>query len=378
MKIIITEQQLNELFSQSLVQKLIEKFRKEKPDLDEKIIRYYIKRFQEIKDSPKVRYKDINTYSWKDLEILIDENQPKDYDRSIKISDSDLICKQNNLRIYRANTKKACIAYGNGYSFCISARSNYNMYSEYRFASKYTIYFVFDDDRTRETLPNGKFKDPSHLIVLMVKDNVYYGSDEGRRVEVSGKYYIETEPKVEYKITTANNDGELDTDNWYKVAKIQPKLLNLEHIFTVEKPDQYEQLEYELEKETRKKLQQHALSYTVRTMDETKFGLVYDVNRYNDINQVYSGKRPILYDGYNSANKLVISQSRMDDIDEDKWIKLMNNETDSNDENDEYHITTVKTRELKFRPEFIQYLAKASDIISEYLNKKNKLRSKFS
>lgn len=367
MKILITEQQLNELFSQSLVQKLIDKFRKEKPNLDEKIIRYYIKRFQEIKDSPKVKYKDINTYSWKDLEILVDENQPRDYDKSIKISDSDLIYNQNNLRIYRANTKRACIAYGNGYSFCISARSENNMYTEYRFASDYTIYFVFDDDRTRETLPNGKFKDPYHLIVLMVKsldDNEHY--NEGSK---------------DYKITTANNDGENNTDNWYKIAKIQPKLLNLQNIFTVENPDKYEQLEYELEKETRKKLQQLALSYPsylFKSPDDTKFGYIYDVTLYDAVNQIYDGKRPILYDGYNSDNQLMISQPRLDDIDKDKWMEIMNKETDSLDEDDEYHLTYVKTRELKFSPEYIHYLAKASDIISEYLNGKNKLRAQFS
>jgi len=374
MKIIITEQQLNELFSQSLVEKLIEKFKKEKPDLDEKIIQYYIKRFQELKNSPKVKEKDINKYSWKDLEILIDENQPRDYDKSIKISDSDLIYKKDSLRVYKANTKQACVTYGNGYSFCISARSEYNMYNSYRFDSNYSIYFVFDDERPRDILPNGKFKDPLHLLVIMVRYDLedITGFDEYNHPQDAPT------PQLEYQITTANNDGEKETKYFRTIENMQPKLTNRSYLFIPMYPEPYEIKEYELEKEVRKKLQHHALAYTVRTEDESKFGLVYDVNDYNKINQMLSGKKPIIYDGYNNANKIMVSQSRMDNMDENKWIKMMNDETDSHDENDEYYLTTVKTRELNFRPEFIQYLAKASDIISEYLNKKNKLRAQYS
>jgi hypothetical protein len=81
MKIIITETQLkrsiNELFAQKLVDQLIDKFQQEDPGLQPNIIEFYINRFQQIKDSPKVKNKDILTYSWNELKQIIYLNQTK-------------------------------------------------------------------------------------------------------------------------------------------------------------------------------------------------------------------------------------------------------------------------------------------------------------
>ena len=128
---------LNE-YGQSLIETLTQKFQQEEPGLTPTIIRNYIDRFERIKNN--LQEKDITKYSWKDLENAVDGYQPK---QRIKagtldptVTDANLLYNQNNVRIYLGKDKKSCIRYGNGYSFCISARGKDNMYGHYRITKK--------------------------------------------------------------------------------------------------------------------------------------------------------------------------------------------------------------------------------------------------
>jgi len=101
-KIIITEAQtkrlISELFSQKLVQELIDRFKEENPDLEDNVINSYIDRFQQIKDSAKIQQKDITKYSWNDLEALIINNQPKPSTKNVN-KEKDIVYNQNGLEV---------------------------------------------------------------------------------------------------------------------------------------------------------------------------------------------------------------------------------------------------------------------------------------
>ena len=158
----------------------------------------------------------------------------------------------NKLRIYIGLTKKACIKYGNGYSFCISARGNDNKYEEYRYENGGTPYFIFDDTKSSKRDDNGKFIDPDHLIVLFK----YRGDG----------------PK-EYSVTTAQNDGD-DFYNYFKSIENRfPRLGGLEKLFKYTEEDSYESKTYYLEWEYYRKLS--------RIYD--RYGVNYDQQIFNSI-----------------------------------------------------------------------------------------------
>jgi hypothetical protein len=152
-------------YGQSLIETLTEKFQKEVPTLTPTIIRNYIDRFDRIKNN--LDEKDITKYTWKDLENTVDGYQPKQRIKAGTIdptvTDANLLYNQDGVRIYLGKDKKSCIKYGNGYTFCISARGENNMYAQYRIRDKGTPYFIFNDK-----LPT---TDNRHLMVLFVYEH---------------------------------------------------------------------------------------------------------------------------------------------------------------------------------------------------------------
>lgn len=219
-------------YSDKLVKNLIDKFKKEKPNLGLNIIQSYINRFAQIKNSPRVTEKDITKYSWKELETVVDANQPKRI-KAGKINDGEpskdanLVYNQNGLRIYVGKTKQACIKYGNGYSFCISARGENNLYSDYRYEQRGTPYFVFDDTKSSEQDEEGfygNFIDPTHLLVVFV--------------------YNDGEVISEYSVTTADNPGEDRYLVFDSIEKKYPRLKGLKNIFKPVEGDPKEKSEY--------------------------------------------------------------------------------------------------------------------------------------
>ena len=219
---VIKEMVLRE-YNEKLLNQIIQKFKGETPNLEEEIIRVYINRFVQIKNSPNVKEKDITKYSWKQLETVVDSNQPKRI-RTGKINDgepggdSNLVYNENGLRIYIGKTKNACIKYGNGYSFCISSRGGENMYAHYRLDQKGTPYFIFDDTKTSEQNDDGDFINPDHLLVLFVHE-----PDEYRE-------------SIWYTVTNADNKGEEEYDvtlgNPFNAIELDyPRLKGMKELF---------------------------------------------------------------------------------------------------------------------------------------------------
>jgi len=208
-------------YSNKVVNTLIDKFKQEEPSLETDVIKAYINRFDQIKSSPKISNKDITKYSWKELENIINSNQPKRI-KAGKINDgepenADLVYNQNGLRVYVGKDRKACIKYGNGYSFCISARGEdgNSMYLHYRIQLKGTPYFIFDDTKSSEQNENGNFIDPYHLLVIFTHLEMLDG---------------------EYSVTKADNKGEEYFDSWDEVIKAYPEQPKLKFLKNVIKP----------------------------------------------------------------------------------------------------------------------------------------------
>jgi Zn-dependent peptidase ImmA (M78 family) len=247
-------------YSNKLVNDLTTKFKQEKPNLGANIIQSYINRFAQIKDSPRVTEKDITKYNWKDLETTVDANQPKRI-KAGKINDGEpskdanLVYNQNGLRIYVGKTKNACIKYGNGYSFCISARGDDNLYHDYRIEEGGTPYFIFDDTKSSEQDENGKFIDKTHLLVIFV-----YPDPNGEFADVNYNAYSDNGID-HYTVTTADNPGEDQYSFFKNIEDKYPRLKGLKNVFKGVEVDSKEKAEYDLERKYDSKLGQINESY---------------------------------------------------------------------------------------------------------------------
>jgi len=157
-------------FTESTIKKLVEKFKKENSNLSEDNIRTYLNSFEKYKSSPKIVKKDPFTYSWEELENVIDSNFSK---ANIKTKSDNTdeekkklkIYEDSNVIVYKANNQQDCIILGNGYSFCISRPMGGNSYSGYRLRHGSTFYFVRLKNKTAK-IQDDKFIEPSHLIVI--------------------------------------------------------------------------------------------------------------------------------------------------------------------------------------------------------------------
>jgi hypothetical protein len=135
-------------------------------------------------------------------------------------ADANLVYNQDNLRVYWGKDKNACVKYGNGYSFCISARGDYNAYMEYRINTG-TPYFVFDDTKTSD-IKNDKnkgFVDPTHLLVV----------------------YVTNANPTSYEVTIADNDIPGEFSSFDKLKNEYPRLSKLKDVLKFVNPNPKEQ-----------------------------------------------------------------------------------------------------------------------------------------
>jgi hypothetical protein len=210
----LKEDSLNE-YSNKIINRVIDKFKQEDFELTDDEIKEAITRFGQIKDN--LYQKDILKYTWSELIDTIIQYEPKHIKvgklNKEEVNNADLVYNQNNIRVYKAGSEKACIKYGQGYSFCISSRGEENLYSDYRLgqdAPSASPYFVFDDNRANDKDKNGDFIDPTHLLVIMVYQN---GNVD---------------------VTEANNNGSEYYATFEKVAQKYPQLKKLENILKYE------------------------------------------------------------------------------------------------------------------------------------------------
>jgi hypothetical protein len=224
-------------YSDKVVKALVERYKKQNPNLDEQTIRYYIARFDQLKGSIKKRfekddpviiqalpkelkeknfYLDITKYKfWKDLEKIIDifPAPPSSLKASTTQNDdndaetnADKIYEKDGLEVYRGDAQHKCVKYGNqmgnSYSWCISRADPSNMYSSYRFMRQDSRMFYFVFDRTRSSSgKKGEFNDIYHVIVIHVYEDGRYG------------------------FSHANNSGDKTAKNWDELGSFMPKEL---------------------------------------------------------------------------------------------------------------------------------------------------------
>ena len=234
---------LNE-YSDTIMRRLIDKFKSENPRLTDDIIISYINDFKKI--SQKLENRDITTYSWKDLETTVDSNRStriKAGKIDVTAEDANLLYNKDGVRIYHGKDKSACIKYSNGYSFCIGARGKSNMYSVYRkktggsswpLMDKFinipdiigTPYFVFNDNMNNE--------DPNHILVIFE----YAYEDNKPKPTIS-----------HYTVTNADNKGDIEFTKFNKIVAKYPWVKPLENVMVADKGLTTDEKEYNKQKE---------------------------------------------------------------------------------------------------------------------------------
>lgn len=145
----------------------------------------YITLFQRYSPGLPAEDRDILKYSWDELRDLIDEKKSKK--KRIKAgkigddNDDNIVYEKNGITIYRADSEKECIRYGNGYNFCISSRGDDNYYDRYMKMYGYsTYYFIYNSNLPRE--------DKNHVLVLTKMRDVYYIWDALNRLKQRNYY----------------------------------------------------------------------------------------------------------------------------------------------------------------------------------------------
>lgn len=151
-----------ENYSKPTVNKLLQKFAASSNTGVDNIM-FYIKRFHEIQQSSKLvpiaqqlgikNPRDIFEYSWKQLEQVVDQFpvKSKGHIQHNVNKSNDLIYNQNNLEIYKADSKQKCIYYGqqhfdHKFTFCISRPADqrvaiYMMNTAWRIkVARFTLY----------------------------------------------------------------------------------------------------------------------------------------------------------------------------------------------------------------------------------------------
>lgn len=345
MRVLISEQILKE-YSDKIFNQLISKFKSEKPSLSNEVIKAYIERFYQLKKSPKIKEKDITKYTWAKLEQTVDLNQKKQIKTGgVEISNSEYIYNKNNLKILVGNTLESCIKYGTGYSFCISARGDRNLYAEYKYGEDFTPYFVIDEERTKEQNADNNFVDPLHLIIIMVK----------RHEEDDEIFY-------EYQLTTANNDGDDRYMYWDSIVDIQPKLKGLKNLFIPREGNKYEKQEYLIKKNHEDTLNELNIEYDDKDV-------TYHINFLRQsflkiIDGILNNELSIFrYNGKDEFNNNVAQKVAEKEPSIERWKKNLG-----------VPLFDVSYKQLKKGLDQDEYLKKAKKILLSYLNELNKFK----
>ena len=306
---------LTEEYSQKVVNQLIDKFKRENPEVDIDTLKDYINRFDQIKNGPNIVNKDISTYTFNELESVVIDSmtniKPKSYKGD---SDLDLVYSGDGLTIFLADEKEKCIKYGNGYSFCISAHGSENAYGTYRYDRNGTPYFIFnsrlssskydgvdDDDEPRE------FLDPDHLLVLFVyaappmqpKDDYWdYTPDKEYQYENMSHYY---------GISDAENHTEKYYMDFKTIQTDYPYLKGLKDVFVPKKLSEKDERIVEVKKYAEASLKQINEGYKKEgtECDEylaffEHYGLLF--KSYDDSPWSYN-KSPKFLDAYKNGHR---------------------------------------------------------------------------
>jgi len=316
-------------YSRKLVDELTKKFKEEYSGLKDEIIMAYITKFNDISSKLDVSRRDITKYSWKELETTVDANRStriKAGKIDSTVEDSNLLYNNNGIRLYHGNSKKACIKYGNGYSFCISARGNDNMYDFYRKEIGIgTPYFVFNDK-----LPHN---DERHVLVIFV-----FGEEENTRHNLYNRRYT---------VTTAKNSGDIDYWNINEIINDFPWIKEVESFIT---PKDISGVEKEIDELQRKcDIERNTIQYNVYKI------LTNEVipPKHKDYEKSIWDSLDIIYTYYPNAYDLIMEGKNLyefyyslDRYDKSKIEDKLSNLTDINIDNLRSFFTKVFNIEL--------------------------------
>jgi len=145
----------------------------------------YYKKFAKLYEKNKslqiTKYK-----TFHDFENFIDANERshgKINTKGEKTSSevrSEAIYEDENVEIYYASNVKSACDYGHklgqSYSFCISRTGSGNLYNAYRLRQQSSMYFIKSKHRS-SNIVDGRYEDPSHMIVLDVMPDPYNSSE---------------------------------------------------------------------------------------------------------------------------------------------------------------------------------------------------------
>ena len=201
-----------EAYQPEFIQKLV-KIYQTQSNIDVQNATWYIKRFDQLRTSKAADIQDkvktlnlsvrdpldIKTYTWNDLEKIVDQFQDTRIIKNNLDTSKDLIYDQNNLQIFLADSQEKCIKHGEGTTFCVSRPGGGNLYNNYRFKDNLpTFYFVKDLD-----------KDKSNDLSI---------------------FAIQVDKNKDYVITLRSNNDEEDV-TWQQIEQTQPKLRGLQQLF---------------------------------------------------------------------------------------------------------------------------------------------------
>jgi hypothetical protein len=199
-------------FSEGAIKKIVQKFSNE---ASENEIRREIQDFEKYKGG--LQQKDPFQYqSWIEFTEAIHAAKGKAEFKNKKIPDEsqitstdDIIADDENVTIYKGDTKDKCVMYGRGYTFCISRPSGGNMFYNYRLGKESTFYFIYFKKK-----PKNK---EDHIMVL---DHTKHG----------------------YEWTFADNRTQKVKGGWDEIVSDYPELKPYEKLLVNKKLDDKERI----------------------------------------------------------------------------------------------------------------------------------------
>ena len=170
---------VNEIFQTNFLGLLLEKIKKEEPTWSQDQIIFYLDKALEYYNEIPDNTPPLHLLSMNEIESVIDTILATKKTKIAKVDTSDIpqvSHPKKNLTIYAPTGKPECIRLANGRSWCTSREGGGNLYYNYRFDRKLTLYYVIDED-----LP---FDDLNFASVILVDNNgdmrLADGSNSGR------------------------------------------------------------------------------------------------------------------------------------------------------------------------------------------------------
>ena len=159
--------ELNEAYGKVAMDNLIKKFREEADDLNISVtdeqLKSYIERFDQIKDSPKIVKKDLQTYTVSELIKLVTASKGAKEDvEEIDIT-PDVVYNNddNTIVVYNGSKQDNCINYGRGEKWCITKTS----FGTYRYDSSkgYPTFYLAKNNNLSDS-------DPLSFVAIQVRN----------------------------------------------------------------------------------------------------------------------------------------------------------------------------------------------------------------